>query len=221
MVKKPSKKLQNISLILLDRDGVLCGNRKNGIRSYSEFKLVPGLSESLKRLRAENLRIGVITNQPDISRGLLKQDLLKRMNNVIIKKAEGAGIKSSHITVKVCPHTKEDNCECRKPQIGLVNKVIAGFKLDPTRTNFYIVGDKLIDLQTLENYYRQELLPKGISRKNTVTILLEWKYGDRSKERRLMTAGNAKVVPDFNTHSLESATSLIMKLEGARLKQKS
>ena len=92
VVKKPSKKLQNISLILLDRDGVLCGNRKNGIRSYSEFKLVPRLSESLKRLRAESLRIGVITNQPDISRGLLKKDVLKRMSNVIIEKAKNAGL---------------------------------------------------------------------------------------------------------------------------------
>ena len=99
--------------------------------------------------------------------------------------------------------------------------MIAEFKLDQRHTNFYIVGDKLTDLQTLENYYHQELLPKEISRKNIVTILLEWKYGDRSKERRLMTVGNVKVVPDFNTHSLESATNLIMKLEGARLKQKS
>jgi HAD superfamily hydrolase (TIGR01662 family) len=165
--------------------------------------------------------VGIITNQPDISRGLLRRSELKKMNDAIIRAARKAGIGPERMTIKVCPHTNEDDCDCRKPKTGLIDRVMKEFGLRPGTTRFYIIGDKLTDLQTLENYYRQELLPRGIPRKSMTTILLEWEYGDQSSERRFMTVGNARVVPDFRLGSLESAVNLIMGLERGGPERKS
>jgi D-glycero-D-manno-heptose 1,7-bisphosphate phosphatase len=44
-----------------------------------------------------------------------------------------------------CPHTAEDQCECRKPKPGLLKTIIERFEIDPAVTP--VVGDALRDLQ--------------------------------------------------------------------------
>jgi histidinol-phosphate phosphatase family protein len=175
--------------------------------------MVPKLSASLRKLAPENFRIGVITNQPDISRGLLSRKDLARMNSSLANRARASGIRPRNFTVKVCPHSTEDRCACRKPKTELIRRVMRQFKLDPKRTRFYMVGDRLLDLQTMENYYSEALKPLGIPRSRLTTILLVWKYGDPSERRRFMTEGDARVVPDFKLNSFESAVNLMIRLD--------
>ena len=204
------------TLVLLDRDGVVCGNPAGGVRTYGEFKMVPGLQGAFRRLAKGNLWIGIITNQPGISRGIVSKSDLAKMNHDLVKTATAAGIVRGRFVIKVCPHIKEDGCRCRKPRAGLILNVMRQFKLDPATTRLYLVGDKLTDLQTLDNYYLQELKPLGVPRSRARTILLDWKFADPSKERRLMTEGGAKVLPNLKMKSLESAATKIMKLEKGR-----
>ena len=44
-----------------------------------------------------------------------------------------------------CPHVPEDDCDCRKPRIGLVERAVAVLKFDPTRC--IVVGDKAADIE--------------------------------------------------------------------------
>jgi hypothetical protein len=76
-----------------------------------------------------------------------------------------------------------------------------------------MVGDRLLDLQTIENYYLEILKPLRVPRSRITTILLVWKYADPSETRRFMTEGDAKITPDFKLNSFGSAADLIMKLE--------
>ena len=64
--------------IFLDRDGTL--NKpfiKNGLpfspSLFSEFEILPGVKESLLKLKKLNFVCLLITNQPDVSRGKIKK----------------------------------------------------------------------------------------------------------------------------------------------------
>ena len=75
----PSKKA-----VFLDRDGIL--NKvvfRNGTlgspRTLKEFHLCEEVPHVLKRLRQLGYRLFVVSNQPDVSRGLLEKHILDFM----------------------------------------------------------------------------------------------------------------------------------------------
>ncbi|MDE1767808.1 MAG: HAD-IIIA family hydrolase [Candidatus Micrarchaeota archaeon] len=209
----PAKKTPNKeTLVLLDRDGVLCKDVKDGVLNISQLKLAPKLSTSLGKLNKNGIRIGIVTNQPSISRGKLKMAELRKMHRILAKKAKDSGISARNFTIKVCPHTNEDNCKCRKPKTGLIKQVVQQFRLRSRNTRFYIVGDKLTDIQTLENYYKDVLKPLKVPRSAITTILLRWGYADESEARRTLTVGNIKIVPDYEVSSFDKAVDLVLKL---------
>ncbi|MEU3860078.1 HAD-IIIA family hydrolase [Streptomyces sp. NPDC028722] len=123
-----------------DRDGtlnahVLRGGRRGSARHPREWTALPGVAECFARLRAAGAVIGVITNQPDLSRGLLDlgtlHDLHRRLGPLE--------------TVRVCPHTAEQRCRCRKPSSALLREAAADLSVD--LSDSYFVGDRPTDAQ--------------------------------------------------------------------------
>lgn len=45
----------------------------------------------------------------------------------------------------ICPHSPDENCECRKPHPKMILDLISKYKIDPEKS--YMIGDKLIDAQ--------------------------------------------------------------------------
>ena len=93
--------------VFLDRDGVI--NKaivKNGLPfapfSFSEFKILPGVKESIKLLSKMNFVSLIVTNQPDALRGKIEKKTIIKMNDYI--KDE---IKLDDIFV--CYHDDHDN----------------------------------------------------------------------------------------------------------------
>ena len=77
--------------VFLDRDGVI--NEvvvRDGVpsspRTLDEFILFESLDESLRRLSDGGFRLFVVSNQPDVARGLLDPDVLTRMSDRICSK---------------------------------------------------------------------------------------------------------------------------------------
>ncbi len=129
--------------VFLDRDGVL--NRsflRNGIqtppRRLEEVEILPGVPESLRRLRRAGWVLVVVTNQPDVARGLLRQETVDQINARLRAELDLDDI-------RVCPHDDADNCECRKPKPGMMLAASRELGLDLSRS--YMVGDSWRDLQ--------------------------------------------------------------------------
>ena len=80
----------------------------------------------------------MITNQPDISRGLLKQNELEKMH---------ADLKNilSFKEIYVCQHDNNDNCSCRKPKPGMIIEAIKNNNLLPK--DCIMIGDSLKDIE--------------------------------------------------------------------------
>ena len=147
--------------VFLDRDGVI--NKafiKNGLpespNSLSELEILPGVKESISRLKKLNFICLVVTNQPDVQRGKIKKNTIIKMNNFLKKKIELDDI-------FVCYHDDQDKCNCRKPKPGLLLQARKKWNVDFKKS--FIVGDRWRDIQA----------GKKVGCK---TIFLDYKYKD-------------------------------------------
>ncbi len=129
--------------IFLDRDGVICYNRHNYVKSWEEFAFLPGALDALRKLAQLDYATIVISNQSAIGRGLMAEetavDINRRMQVEISQ--HGGRIDG----VLTCPHRPEDKCNCRKPQPGLILQAARQSHLDLAHSLF--VGDALTDIQ--------------------------------------------------------------------------
>jgi len=129
--------------IFLDRDGTL--NKvfiKNGLpsspSSFNKFEILPGVKESLLKLKKLNFVCLLITNQPDVSRGKIIKKTVIQMNNFLKNE-----IKLDDIFV--CYHDDHDNCECRKPKPGLLLNAKKKWNIDLNKS--YMIGDRWKDVK--------------------------------------------------------------------------
>ncbi|MCB0170392.1 MAG: D-glycero-beta-D-manno-heptose 1,7-bisphosphate 7-phosphatase [Anaerolineae bacterium] len=129
--------------IFLDRDGVICENRSDYVKSWREFKFLPGAKQSLAALRYLGLPIIVVTNQSAIGRGLVRAGDVEDIHQRMVAEIQAYG---GQITrVYCCPHHPEEGCDCRKPQPGMLLQ--AAQELDIDLNGSYMVGDAMSDLQ--------------------------------------------------------------------------
>jgi histidinol-phosphate phosphatase family protein len=128
--------------VFFDRDGTLIEH----VHHLVDHKLVvlkPDLIESLSKLSERGFYLGMVTNQSVISRGMATIEDVQKINHVIENQLQEAGV--SFELILICPHMKEDVCECRKPKTGLLNDLIQEKSID--FGNSFMVGDQSSDIQ--------------------------------------------------------------------------
>lgn len=125
--------------VVLDRDGVLNVRpaRAEYVRSWSEFRWLPGAREALKLFADAGYRVVVVTNQPGIARGSLSMDALEDIHRRMSADAAASGGRIDRIYV--CPHNWDEGCECRKPRPGMLFAAQRDLDLDLSRT--FLIGD--------------------------------------------------------------------------------
>lgn len=135
--------IPSVTTVLVDRDGVLCVDTRQYIKSVEELILLPRSLEALHRLTLADLPVAIISNQSGVGRGFLSQQTLKEVTEALLAAIREAG--GEIAGVYYCPHTPEDDCPCRKPKPGLVQRAVSELGFDPTRA--VMVGDHLCDVQ--------------------------------------------------------------------------
>jgi D-glycero-D-manno-heptose 1,7-bisphosphate phosphatase len=132
-----------MKLIILDRDGTINEDRDDYVKSPEEWVPLPGALEAVARLNHAGWHTVLATNQSGLGRGLFDMAMLNamhtRMNQMLAK--HGGRIDA----VFFCPHTPEDQCDCRKPLPGLMTLIGERYGLDLQEVP--LVGDSLRDLQ--------------------------------------------------------------------------
>jgi HAD superfamily hydrolase (TIGR01662 family) len=125
-------------LVLFDRDGTLVHDFPyNGDPDW--VRPVDGAAEALDRLRARGVRVGVVSNQSGVARGLITPQQVEACN------ARLAELLGPFDTVQVCPHGPDDGCTCRKPAPGMVKAACAQLDVDPARC--VVIGDIGADVE--------------------------------------------------------------------------
>ncbi|MEM7824387.1 MAG: HAD-IIIA family hydrolase [Candidatus Aenigmatarchaeota archaeon] len=185
--------------VFLDRDGVI-NEEVNLLTEIKQVKILPNVVKAIKILKDLGFYIIVITNQPQVARGLLRESDVRNINNYIKKLLSRKGAKID--AIYYCPHHPEKHhqdikpellkyrieCDCRKPNIGMLKKAEKKFNLNFKEC--YFIGDKSVDIQTGKNA-------------GCKTILLKTGYGGKDKKY--------DVEPDFVCDDLYEASKIIEK----------
>ncbi|MFW5451726.1 MAG: D-glycero-beta-D-manno-heptose 1,7-bisphosphate 7-phosphatase [Methylophagaceae bacterium] len=145
-----------MSLIILDRDGVINHDSDDFIKSPAEWEPIEGSLEAITQLNHAGYRVVVITNQSGIARGLFDVGTLTRIHSKMRRMLAQVGGKLEAILY--CPHGPEDECNCRKPQEGAFAELAhrLRIKLDGVPA----VGDSLRDLQAAQSVGAKPILVK-------------------------------------------------------------
>lgn len=130
-------------LLILDRDGVINRDRDDYVKSAAEFEPLPGALPAIARAGRAGWRIVLATNQSGLGRGLFDMDAFTAMQRKLdeLLAAEGGRIDA----VFYCPHTPEDDCECRKPRTGLLEQIARRYGIELAGVPF--IGDTHKDIQ--------------------------------------------------------------------------
>lgn len=129
--------------VLLDRDGVINQDRPGSVLSRAEFALLERVPDAIALLNRMGYRVLVVTNQACVGRGDLSREELDAIHALMREKIAAAG---GHIDeIYVCPHTDEDDCECRKPRTGLIDRARRDFGFIAEDT--WLIGDDLRDIE--------------------------------------------------------------------------
>ncbi|MCC7201577.1 MAG: lipopolysaccharide heptosyltransferase II [Nitrospirae bacterium] len=129
--------------VFIDRDGTI--NEEVGyVDSPDKFHLLPGVSEAIRRLNDQDIPAIIISNQSGIARGYFSADFVNRLHMKMTAELEKQGCRINGIYV--CPHHPNDGCACRKPRPGMLLKAAKEHGI--TLHSSYVIGDKIIDIQT-------------------------------------------------------------------------
>jgi D-glycero-D-manno-heptose 1,7-bisphosphate phosphatase len=129
--------------IFLDRDGVINFERGYTYR-LEEFQILPDLIEVLKLLQEKGYLLIVVSNQSGIAKQLYNQNDVEVLHKFMQDELFRNKIILSEIYYCV-HHPDVGNCICRKPDSLFVEKALARFNIDASKS--YFIGDKERDVQ--------------------------------------------------------------------------
>ena len=132
---------QKRKAVFIDRDGVInklvvIYGEKTSPKSLDQFEIFPYVAQATRRLRKDYLVI-VITNQPDVARGKMSEQELKKMNRKLFKLVEIDDL-------YICTHDDADNCQCRKPRPGMILEAASKWNINLEKS--IIIGDSWRDM---------------------------------------------------------------------------
>ncbi len=133
-------------IIFLDRDGVI--NIDHGyVGEIEKFEFIDGVFEACRYFNSIGYEIIAVTNQSGIGRSYYTQSDFEKLTTYMLQKFEENGVKI--LKVYFCPHSPETNCNCRKPNIGMIEEACRDFEIDLTKS--WLIGDKTSDIETAIN----------------------------------------------------------------------
>jgi transaldolase len=133
----------NRAAVFLDRDGVLVVPEFRDGRSYApttldDFHIYPDAPPALARLKAEGYTLVVVSNQPDVGKGIIATEVLAEMNRRLF-----ASLPVDDI--RMCTHRQDEACDCRKPKPGMLLAASKELGIDLDRS--FMIGDRKSDIE--------------------------------------------------------------------------
>ncbi len=121
--------------VFFDRDGTLCRDA-HFLNRMEDLEIFPEVA-GLRKLRENRFRLIGVSNQSGVARGCVEEAFVRKVNDIFTGEYGFDGF-------YYCPHHPDDNCSCRKPEPGLLQRARVEHGIDLKRS--FVVGDKEIDM---------------------------------------------------------------------------
>ena len=129
--------------VFLDRDGVLVVPEIRDGRTYAPttietFQLYSSAARNLCRLKEAGYLLVVVTNQPDVARGIIAPSVLEAMHRKL-------ALELPVDMIRTCVHDGKDGCLCRKPRPGMLLAAAKLLHIDLEAS--FMIGDRASDIE--------------------------------------------------------------------------
>ncbi len=129
--------------VFLDRDGVINhapvrDGKPCSPENVEALKILPGVPEALARLKNAGFLLIVITNQPNVARGIQTRASIEAIHAHLMATMPLDD-------VRVCYHDDADRCACRKPAPGMILDAAREWEIDLASS--FMVGDRWRDIE--------------------------------------------------------------------------
>lgn len=193
--------------LFLDRDGTLI-EETNFLVAAEQITVLPHSFEAVKRINESGLLAIVVTNQSGVARGLLSERQLARIHQRL--RSQFSRNRSRLDSIYYCPHHPEEGagtytrqCECRKPQPGMLFRAASEFDVDLGRSVF--IGDTLTDIEAGH-------------RAGTASVLVKTGYGEEfaTKLEDEYRSQDSEWYPDYIASDILQAVNWSLERIGER-----
>jgi len=128
--------------VFVDRDGTLC-EEMGFLNHISRFQMFPFAAPAVRRLNQAGLAVIVVTNQSGVARGFFPEWLVHLVHEKMTAELAAAGARVDGIYF--CPHKSEDDCGCRKPHPGMLERAAREHALELAGS--FVIGDRYADIE--------------------------------------------------------------------------
>ena len=142
--------------VFLDRDGTIC-EEVGYLNHASRLRIFPFAAAAIQKLNQAGLPVIVVTNQSGVGKKCFPESLVHQVNELLQTRLREQGARID--AIYYCPHAAADNCGCRKPSLGMLQRAAEEHGIDLRRS--FVVGDRLGDVQLGRNAAGRSILVAG------------------------------------------------------------
>jgi len=181
--------------VFLDRDGTIA-EEAGYLNDISRFRVFESSAAAIQRLNQAELPVIVVTNQSGVARGFFPESLIHSVHDQMHKELAAGGARVDG--VYYCPHKTDDNCECRKPRPGMLERAAREHRI--SLPDSFLAGDRYDDVAMAQTAGMKGIL-----------VLTGYGRGEYTWNRRQWPQQ-----PDFVAENLATAVDYILQERHAR-----
>ncbi len=133
-------------VLFVDRDGTLIEEPPDEqVDSIEKIRFMPDVFAALRAARAAGFKLAMVTNQDGLGTASFPQAAFDIPHGFMMDAFSSQGIEFD--AVFVCPHRKDDGCDCRKPKTRLVEDYLRNVDLAASA----MIGDRATDIEFARN----------------------------------------------------------------------
>ncbi|HYL62120.1 MAG TPA: HAD family hydrolase [Candidatus Methylomirabilis sp.] len=176
--------------VFLDRDGTIA-EEVGYLNHVSRFRILPHVPDAIRKLNEAGMPVILVTNQSGVGRGYFPEALVHTVHELMTQQLAAVGARLD--AIYCCIHASADDCPCRKPKTGMLDRAASEHAVDLRRS--FVIGDRHTDIELAH-------------RAGAKSILVRTGYGEGEY---LWNGPKWTIQPDFVAADLADAVQWILR----------